>query len=252
MYDIQMRAMSEDFFRCWQSAGRHLNAQVQDGIQSWLRAHPNPPFLEHLSFRLGNQLFFVRIVDVSGKVKGPGRLRGLFMVADRTNGRACLLPMKRISRTGKWEPVHPGWGLIDARTNAPVDPVALVNDELIEMTRWELHDMAVEIVRGQLEQQGYELMSWQGNPDVDPSLWFIGESDGPEWVVVRSIGFPEKHATRPDNWEEITSQCAHTSRIGHFASVLLTSTDQDPESADRTPRPIWRGHAIEVQYNGLE
>ena len=64
MYEIEMQEMSEAFLPCWKAAGIHLSKQVDGGIQSWLRAHPYPPFLEHLSFRLGNQLFFVRVEDV--------------------------------------------------------------------------------------------------------------------------------------------------------------------------------------------
>jgi hypothetical protein len=63
-----------------------------------------------------------------------------------------------------------------APAGRPVDPRALVTDERIEMTDWELHDMAVQVVREHLQQQGFELMSWQGNPEVDPSIWFIGKS----------------------------------------------------------------------------
>lgn len=61
MHNIEMQEMSPDFLKCWQAAGMHLDKQVQGGIKSWLRAHPYPPVLEHLSFRLGNQLFFVRV-----------------------------------------------------------------------------------------------------------------------------------------------------------------------------------------------
>jgi hypothetical protein len=42
-------------------------------------------------------------------------------------------------------------GLVDAQTGRPINPVALVNDELIEMTDWELQDFAVQIVRDQPE-----------------------------------------------------------------------------------------------------
>ncbi len=70
MYEIEMNEISEAFFPCWKAAGIHLSKQVDGGIQSWLRAHPYPPFLEHLSFRLGNQLFFVRVDDVDGMVAG--------------------------------------------------------------------------------------------------------------------------------------------------------------------------------------
>jgi hypothetical protein len=94
MHDIEMQEMSEEFLKCWQAAGTHLNNQVPGDIHVWLRAHPYPPFLEHLSFRLGNQLFFVRVEDIDDKVSGPGSLRGLHMIADGCQGHACLLPMK--------------------------------------------------------------------------------------------------------------------------------------------------------------
>ena len=74
MHDIEMHEASPEFERCWSAAGAHHNSQVQDGLQSWLRAHLTPPFLEHLSFRLGNQLFFIRLEDVEGRLKVPGPL----------------------------------------------------------------------------------------------------------------------------------------------------------------------------------
>ena len=56
------------------------------------------------------------------------------------------------------------------RNRDPIDPVALLTDERIEMTDWELHDFAVQIVRGELQNDGKELMSWTGNPAVDPAI----------------------------------------------------------------------------------
>ena len=53
MHDIHMAEVSKEFQRCWQAAGVHIQNQAQGDLQSWLRAHLNPPFLEHLSFRLG-------------------------------------------------------------------------------------------------------------------------------------------------------------------------------------------------------
>ena len=64
MHDIHMAEVSKEFQRCWQAAGVHIQNQAQGDLQSWLRAHLNPPFLEHLSFRLGNQLFFIQLQDV--------------------------------------------------------------------------------------------------------------------------------------------------------------------------------------------
>jgi hypothetical protein len=132
MYDIEMQEISPEFSKCWHAAGMHLNNQVQGGIQSWLRAHPYHPFLEHLSFRLGNQLFFIRIEDVDRKVQGPGSIQGLHAVAKGNRGNACLMPMKKKLFGGAWVPARNGWGLIDAVTKKPVNPVSLVIVLLIE------------------------------------------------------------------------------------------------------------------------
>jgi hypothetical protein len=252
LYEIEMQEMSSEFLKCWQAAGMHLNNQVQGGIQSWLRAHPYPPFLEHLSFRLGNQLFFVRVEDVDGKTEGPGSLRGLHAVAEGNCGHACLMPMKKKVFGDKWVLDESGWGLIDAETKKLIDPFSLVTDEKIEMTSWELQDMAVQVVRDYLHKQGYELMSWQGNPEVDPAIWFVGDSKGPEWVVVRATRYPENQASRPTNWQAIAHQAARMSRIGHFASVAVFSAEQRFESENEEAVPLWRGHGMHVLFTGIE
>ncbi len=252
MYDIEMQEMSPEFFECWKAAYEHLNDQVDDGIQSWLRVHPYPPFLEHLSFRLGNQLFYIRIVDSDGKIQPPGSLQGLFMIAEATGGHACILPMKRPYSVNPWVAEEPGWGLLDARTHKPVNPVVLVTQELIEMTPWELQDMAVQVVRESIEDDGYELMSWQGNPEVDPSIWFVVKTKRPEWVVVRALRYPEDQASRPENWNELAERFMHADLAGHFASVSVASIEQPFEDEDEAPVPIWRGHGMHISYTGLE
>lgn len=252
MYKIQNDEMSDEFYLCWKEAGIHLGKQVGDGNLSWLRAHPYPPFLEHLSFRLGNQLFFVRVEDADGKVQGPGNPQGFITAAQNANGRACILPMKRKFFGGAWVANEHGWGLLDPETGEPIDPVALITDQNIEMTPWEVQDMAVQVVRDYLAQQGFELMSWQGNPRVDPSIWFVGESKGPEWVLVRSVKYPAMSAERPKNWQEIETSLTKTGTIGHFASVALVSADQPFETSDETPVPLFRGHGMHFRFTGLE
>ena len=252
MYEIEPQEASPDFLKCWQAAGVHLDKQVDGGIKSWLRSHPYPPFLEHLSFRLGNQLFFVRIEDVDGKVEAPGSLRGLMSIADGCQGHPCIMPMKKRFLGGGWIPDAAGWGLLDARTKSTINPVDLVSDEKVEMTQWELQDFSVQVVRDQIEKSGYQLMSWQGNPAVDPSIWFVGESKRPEWVVVRFTKFPDNQARMPDNWDDIAAGCARMGPLGHFASVALVSVDQPFASENEAPLPLLRGHGMYANYQGLQ
>jgi hypothetical protein len=44
------------------------------------------------------------------------------------------------------------------------------------------------VVSGRLQQEGWTLISSQGDNQIDPSIWFLGDS-GPEWIVVRSMRF---------------------------------------------------------------
>lgn len=252
MHKLEMHEMSETFFTCWKSAFNHLNRQVDGGLQSWIRAHPYPPFLEHLSFRLGNQLFFVHIEDIDGDVKGPGSLSGLMLAAESSKGWACIMPMKRLNNEN-WETVYSGWGLIDVETKQTVEPISLVTDENIEMTAWEEHEFSVQVVRNYLEAEGFKITAFHSNPDVDPSIWFIGKSGELEWVVVRSTKYPSNKAKRPLNWESIKKEFAIMSgEIGHFASVALVSDSQPFATADELPVPLFRGHGMYVNFSGLE
>jgi hypothetical protein len=239
-----MTEITKDFSLCWKAAGTHLQNQVQDAVIHWLRADLSSPFLEHLSFRLGNQLFFVRLEDADNKLEMPSSHEGLLSIAKGCNGHACILPMHM--RQGKWEAnAHAGWGLIDAITRQKINPFDLVDNKLIPMTDWELHDMAVQIVRKDLEKDGFKILSWHGNPHVDPSLWFQKQIGQPEWVIIRHALYPAKQATKPKNIHEIAKNCAAMSKIGYFASVGIANSDD-------STKPPYRGHAMNIRYKGLE
>jgi hypothetical protein len=250
MLEIEMHEVSEEFARCWQAAGRHIEKQAQGPLQSWLKASLNPPFLEHLSFRLGNQLFFIRIEDADGMLETPGSRIGLLAVAEGCKGYPCIMRMRY--RAGVWAVQAPGWGLLDARTGEMIDPSALISDERIEMTDWELNDFAIQLVRDHLQKSGRKLMSWTSHPEVEPSIWFVGGS-GPEWVVVRAVRYPRLKAAPPTNWKQIANRCARLGTVGHFASVSVANANDafDP-SGSVPPEPLWRGHRMIARFDGLE
>lgn len=252
MDEIEMHKPSEEFAHCWQAAGRHLDGQVDGGLQHWLRAELMPPFLEHLSFRLGNQLFFVRLEDADGRLSVPGTRRGLEAVAEGCRGIACLMPMRR--RGGRWQPAAPGWGLVELSSGRPVDPPALATDEPVEMTDWELQDYGVQVVREHLKEAGRALMSWQSNPDVDPSLWFVGDRS-PEWVVVRVARMApddddeadDPPPAPPARIHEIARRCAPYERRGHFAAVRVMCPDTMLRGGQ-----LLRGRMLVPAFEGLE
>lgn len=246
MHHAETLEMSAAFFPVWQAAARHLRSHGPGAISHWLRAHPYPPMAEHLSFGVGNQLFFVRVEDAGGELQGPGTRQHLRAIAQAARGHACVLPMQR--RT-TWTPVHPGWGLVDAASGLAVDPLACVSAEPIEMSPWEHHHLAVQVVRDHVEGQGLRLVSWQGSPEFDPSLWFVPASGALAWAVVRTALHPEGRARPPPHWQQVVERCAPMGATGYFASVVLAGAERPRGGA---PRPLWRGRAFHAHFQGLE
>lgn len=250
MYDIEAQEPSHEFERCWASAAQHLQRATGDGALRWLKSTLSPPFMEHLSFAVGNQLFFIRVEDSTGEVTGPGSIDSLKRVAEKSNGIPCLMPMDRSGTD--WQPAKSGWGLIGLGTGKSVDPLSLITDERIVMTDWEVHDFAVQVVREHIvDELGFKLRSSQSDPEVHPAIWFEGE-DGPEWVVVGAVRYPAKEAALPQNISEIAVHCSRMSSSGHFASVSVANSEDpfDPEETE-WGLPLWRGYGLRVRFSGL-
>ena len=248
MYPIPEATVTEDFARCWKAAGIHLDAQGDESI-NWLRAHITPPFLEHLSFRLGNQLFFIQVEDVDLELALPGNLAGLLHISKACKGHPLVMPMKKLH--GEWRPQLSGWGLLHALKRTAINPVDLVSDVPIEMTDWELQDFAVQVVRTQLEQEGHQIMSYQSDPGVDPSIWFVGKN-GPEWVAVRAARWPALRAPHPSSIETTRAGFELVSKSGNFASVVVANVNDSFDPTGANVLPLVRGNELSVQFTGLE
>ena len=249
MYDVVQEEPSEDFKRAWQAAGRHLGPLGGDGF-NWLRANLNPPMAEHLSFRLGNQIFFVFVDAAEFQYD---RTNDLFLKVSReANAVPCIMPMTE--RLTCYEPSLSGWGLIHAETKVSVNPPDLVSDELVEMTEWELHDFAVHFVKSQVSDEGKNVLSAQSSREIDPSIWYEDGGDA-FWVVVREARHPNIKAAMPNNIHDIADGCSRIGKVGFFASVVVANHSDpfDPEAkTNGNFLPLYRGHALSVKYHGLQ
>ena len=94
-------------------------------------------------------------------------------------------------------------------------------------------------------------MSTNSDPEVNPSIWFVGK-DGPEWVVVRAVRYPTNPAALPDNLSDIAKNCARLSEKGHFASFQVANAESFTEHDDEDDIfPLWRGHKLRAFFDGL-
>lgn len=250
MCEIDHGELPIEFVSAWQCAARHIQKMEQEGVQL-LHANLNPPLAEHLSFRLGNQLFFV-YVDVDALPFVEKRKDLFLSVASAAKATPCILKMEY--RRGTFEPTYSGWGLVDAVTERAVSPTDMVSNECIEMSGWELYDFAVQVVRSHLEKEGEKVFSERSSLHIDPSLWFEDKS-GPCWVVVRATRHPKKKAELPENIEDIKQSSSRVSRRGFFASVTVASFDDpfDP-LAEKNGNfvPLYRGNLMLCRFEGIE
>jgi hypothetical protein len=245
LFAIEQEEFPKEFASACKCAGRHIQKMAHGGIH-WIRASLNPPVAEHLSFRLGNQLIFVYVdIDVLPFV---GKRRDLFLrVSREATATPCILKME-YSR-GTFEPTHSGWGLVDAVAGRAVNPTELVSDERIEMSDWELHDFAVQIVLSHLEKEEKEVFSVQSYLHMDPSIWFE-DKRGTSWVVVRAARYPKKKADHPTDLEDIKQSCSRMSQAGFFASVTAAPFAEKEKNGHFSP--LYRGHPMSVQFKGIE
>lgn len=236
-YEIAPFEMTPEFENCWYAAGRHLSLRVRDSGASWLRAEL-PVFREHLSFALGNQLFFIQLIDVDDPRSGWWQPTRLAMAVEEANGIGCLLPM--MLQDGAWKPVEAGWGLIDMDSRLPLRPADKVTEEPIIMTPWEIHDAGVQVARQHLAANGWTVTSWQSDLEVNPSI-FAGKDGQLCGFVVRNSNKGPDKGERPENARKITEQMQSQGWGAKFIGLKVAGDDDlfDPRLA-HLPRKIYR------------
>ena len=168
------------------------------------------------------------------------------MIADGCKGIACHMPMKR--KGIDWEVDAPDWGLINPYTKEVINPYDLVTNENIEMTSWETQDFAVQFVRNHIKDKlGFKIFSSQGNPSVNPSLWFKGKEKD-ECVIISSARFGDYMPELPSNIDDIIKSVSSVTDKVHFASVCFHHPEQ---KNNEDVLPLYRGHLTGMKFSGL-
>jgi len=243
MFEMKQMPSSEKFTAAWLSAAKHLQNIGGDSIR-WLRNNINPPLAEHLSFFVGNHLIFV-FVGVEG-LPGPSSRSSFLQAAQDANAIPAIIPIEH--NGNEYEPTLNGWGLLHAETRRILDPSALDHNEQIEMSDWEIHDFALQVIENFLHENGNEIISKQSYLHIDPSIWFR-DDNGESYVIVRSGRYPLQRASKPDSIYKIIQSCKQKSLFGYFASV--TVADHEQQFTDNII-PLFRGTGMIVRFTGLE
>lgn len=224
------------FPAAWQFAAEHFQSRFVRGTYCWVRNHRFTPIIEHLSFRLGNQLFFV-FIELPGELPFVDDVAELFLqTAADAQAIPCLLPLLR--HGDSWAPRETGWGLVDARTGDAIDPPSTEIDAPIETSEYECQALAVGLVVSQLQDEGKEIISFHPYANREPSILFRDE-EGPAWIVVQFGIYPVYPHEAPRNLLFLARSLAMQEwPRGYYAPVGLCSREQDV-GAEKV-HPLWR------------
>jgi len=206
-YEINMHEASDEFRRCWATAGNHLLSQVEKNQLNIYRTDLTPPIREHHVFRLGNQLFTIYLEDIDEQLITPASLEGVIFGSTSMNATPCIMKMQR-DISGHWQVMGPRWGLIHAQTRKEIFPPEMVTEEKIEISDWELKDFAIQRITEQLRAKGCQLVS---------------------------------HCSPPNNIAAIAESLSHESMNGFFYSVGVANHLDAFAPDEIEPMKLWRG-----------
>jgi len=265
-YLIDRPEPSEIFLKARNIAGVQLQEQFSvfnkenvkssyDGFK-WIKTELTYPSFDNLTFAYKNSIFSVviELIDNTGTSFNQQQKDRLLKACEENNLIPCLFKvnLKELSNTSdennkeyQLYPLEQGWNLFDAKNNNKIDPLLVAKDELTEMSKWELSNFAIQIVRKDIEKEGNEILSFCDLPEVNPQIWFKDKNENINWVIVKHIKEDKDLDYR--EWvglEEKTTQMLPYD--GFFASVQFFSSKTDSSTN------LYRGDAMYVNYKGLE
>ena len=253
MHPIEFETASSDFLSCWSAAGAHLSEINELGRKRFIRASLMPIVLEHLSFILGNQIFFIHVCDVNNEVQPPSSIDGCIYAAGLANGVPCILEMQK-DENGDWMPLNEGWGLKHAETKQLVDPQHYMTNKDVEITDWEVADVAILRVVREIEESGGTILSTNSDPNVHPSVFFVDEDEIPKFVIVIAARYPNEPELDEGLIEKIREGVSGFAKSGYIAEVTLVSAD-DPFDSNAKENgnylPLLRGAGYHQKFSGL-
>ena len=90
---INSGEFTDDFIDCARFVNNFFSEKGKDVI-NFIRFATIPTPV-HTSFRIGNQLFFIHIVDLDDNMEQPGSIEGFISICERFQCLACLIPVRK-------------------------------------------------------------------------------------------------------------------------------------------------------------
>jgi len=276
-YLIDRPEPSEIFLKARQIAGTQLQEQFNvnntkvanssyDGFK-WIKAELTYPSFDNLTFAFKNSIFSVviELIDKKGSSFTTQQSERLLKACEENNLIPCTFRLSFKEKTDNFmsrlmgnkdqldyelTPLKQGWNLYDARTSQAITPLNLASNEKTLMSKWELSNFAIQIVKNDLEKEGNQILSFCDLPEVNPQIWFKNKKGETGWVIVKHT----KNENEKDykEWVGLEDGSPQLKPYdGYFASVQLVPS-VGWNGVSKFPTDLFRGDGMYVNYKGLE
>jgi hypothetical protein len=241
-----------------QQFSKHAGKLPESRDFRWIKSDLTWPSFDHLTFAYGNQIFsvLVEVIDNEESQLSEQECQRCFDACVKSNLIPCVF---RVSLR-EMKPLQEGWNLLALETNLPITPQELVTDERIEMSEWELRNMAIQIVRDSVAQNGGKVLSFTDVLGVDPQVWFEDNAGSRAWIIVRH--YPILSGEEGNEFVGIERQHRQLAPFqGYFAAVSMASSE--PVLYDRNggviplsrrfdgTAPLYRGDQFYIKFDRL-
>jgi hypothetical protein len=232
-----------------------------DGFK-WIKTELTFPSFDHLTFAYKNSVFSVviELIDNNGTSLSPQVLERLLKACVENNLLPCIfrirveskssnffnrITLKSKQATYELVPFENGWNLLDARNNQKLDPSIFSTEIRTKMSRWELSNFAVQVVRNNVEKEGNQVLSFCDLPEINPQIWFKDTKGYVCWLIVKHVINEGELDYR--EWVGLENRTPQLLPYdGYFASVQFLSTNTDSTTE------LYRGDAMYINFKGLE
>lgn len=258
MFEIDRPNPPKEFWQARQIAGCHLQECFKKFSQEnwhegffWVKAEPTYPSFDNLTFAYKNQIFSVLIdfVEITKKVLGKTTMRSLlpenvitrFLKATEENNLVpCLFPVD----ANILQPItSTSWNLLHAKTKEWIKPENMATDERIPMSKWEINNFVIQIVRDHLTQQGNKILSFCDLVEIEPQIWFENKKGEQCWVLAKFVEKPEDN----DYHKWLGLEKCNKKLLdfdGFFAGVELRNATDFGDI-------LYRGEGAHIKFKGL-
>lgn len=244
----------------------------------WVKPEFTSPSFEHITFGYKNAVFPVLVdILIDGRSTLPEKKRCLLCDESlKHNLTPCLFEVVRrqlkpsddglfngIAGQSAYnlQPASDGWNLKHARTGELLDPTDFGSDMDTPMSKWELRNFAIGVVRKHgLKDAGFVMDSFCDIPEIDPQMWFHDREGKRSWAIVRYQSSYNESAA--DEFRDFVKENPHLAPYdGYFAAVSAAMADavirdQNGEVISLSRRfdgsmPLYRGHKMYINFRRM-